>query len=328
MYKWPTLVIALSALLGCQNFSCRIGKSTEERVQDALTENGFEDVVLSAAEGEDKFAYTGRKGPYLCRGQVQVEGNEVRWQGDCNEPLAFEALEPLCNEGNVEACTLAARRLVNGDGVAADLTRSTTMFKAACEGGNGLACFYEGLAYARGDRGVERDLAVAFSKYDNACQAGVAEACHNLASMILDQPTPSAADRGRVRALLEQNCTEAQKLSCGLLGQALADGRHMDADPPRARQLLTDACAASQFASCGTLGLMMLRGQGGPADASAGVLHLTRACEANLPVPCAELGRAYVQGAGVPADPARGRSFLQRACNQGHGGACGMLQGG
>ena len=329
MPKRPIVLWAAAALLaGCQNCSFSIGKTTEQRIEEALGENGFEEVVLSAAAEEDSYTFTGRKGPFACTGTVGVNGNDVSWQGDCREPLPFDVLEPLCNEGDAEACTLAARRLVNGDGVAADGPRSTTMFQAACSAGQPMACFYEGLAYARGDRGVEKNLDTAYARYNTACQGTVAEACHNLASMILDHPSPSEPDKGRVRALLEQNCTETQKLSCGLLGQALADGRHMEADPVRARQLLSGACAASQPRSCGTLGLMMLRGQGGPQDASAGVLHLTRACEANLAIPCAELGRAFLQGTGVPADPDRGRGFLQRACSHGHQGACDMLQGG
>ena len=131
--------------------------------------------------------------------------------------------------------------------------------------------------------------------FDQACKAGVAQACSDLGHLYDWAPHFSVADS------VTQNF-------------------------PLALKLYTKACDAGNADGCTNLGSLYDQGRGVPQDFSRAEALYSKGCDWNNGVACNNLGVALMHGAGVPEDKDKAREVLKRGCALGNDAACEWLK--
>ena len=121
----------------------------------------------------------------VCSGAVADMRGAHRAFESGNYKLAFQLLEPLAEEGNVEAQGNLAWLYKNGAGVAQDSSLAAKWYLKAAEQGNAYAQFNYGDMCQRGE-GVAQSDEEAVKWYLKAAQQGQANAQFSLAEMYLD----------------------------------------------------------------------------------------------------------------------------------------------
>ncbi len=108
------------------------------------------------------------------------------WIGTAKGPAwkNVEELRGYADRGDTDACFELGDRLINGDGVAANVKEARNYFERAASAGHPDALFRLGKIYHDG-LGVERNRARGFDFYTQAAQRGVPEAMHNVGAMLV-----------------------------------------------------------------------------------------------------------------------------------------------
>lgn len=164
-------------------------------------------------------------------------------------------------------------------------------------------CLQDGIDLEAGVRG-EPDLARARTKYELACEGGVARACTRLGALLAN--SDDQFDRARVLGLWQGACEAEEPMACAQLGaHLLANGFHQKEGPARdekfeaANTLLTAVCDAPELDETHEHWGMTVRGYA-----------------------CSTLAAAHESGLGVEADLGRALELQTEACRLGWKPAC------
>jgi TPR repeat protein len=215
-------------------------------------------------------------------GALSCPGASVLVGTQCE--LASEARPFRCEWGNTEQCT---RQCERGN-------------KASC---GALAWMVHLAATAPADE--ERALKLS----SDACDAGVAPACTNAATLELEGET---AERAISR--YERGCRLGDAEGCVSLGMLHFGGNYPFSNPPSSFRWFLRGCAAGSAAACGDLALSYEHGLGVGQDGPRAAVLATAACESGEPLFCSNAGVLYLQGAVIKQDLPRARGFFERAC--------------
>ncbi|HZS39181.1 MAG TPA: tetratricopeptide repeat protein [Polyangia bacterium] len=151
---------------------------------------------------------------------------------------------------------------------------------------------------------------------EEACHAGTAAACEDLAGMyLLGRGVPK--DDAKAAQYFQAACNGGVAFSCEMIGKMYRDGRGVAKDEARGYQLLTKACDDGSAGACTSVGLDVMK-----RDQAAGVRLLTKACDGKDKLGCMGLGGLYLHGNGVRKDVKRAKEILQKACALGAQPAC------
>lgn len=200
--------------------------------------------------------------------------------------------------------------------------RLYTMYDNACDRGVFEACHQLGVVLDEGKaRGGRRRVEEYFAA---ACDGGLAAGCARLGDLHRRGQKGVAADPARAAAVYQKACDGGDGASCHNLAAAYRHGTGVPADPQKAYSLYQLACDRGIAQGCSSVAAMeMSKGEGANKERAAEAFR--KACEGGDAAGCANLGLAYAIGAGVPADPARAVEYQQRACDGDAAIACARL---
>jgi TPR repeat protein/membrane protease YdiL (CAAX protease family) len=183
----------------------------------------------------------------------------------------------------------------------------------ACDHGKGDACRNLALGYARGDRGVTKNLDTAARLNQRACDAGVAPACYDLARQPQTRPG-EPPNLEAAAAFYGKACDIDQGLGCTELGAAYEHGLGAAKSPAMAARLYKQACDRGRAEACRDLAVLYDRGTAGGFDAARAAHFYRRACDGEDGFACMTLGTRYETGEGVERDLTRAADFYRAAC--------------
>ena len=161
-----------------------------------------------------------------------------------------------CELGLTVACSNADMLRAGG----ADFARASTSMAyawayeetaplaAACDAGDGEACYLLGSAHRAG-RGVARDDALAREYLARSCEQGWPAGCSSLAEIHL-RGEAVAVDYRRAAEGFELACNGGEAMSCLRLGLMYRLGEGITPDEPRSRALIDQACGMGLAEAC------------------------------------------------------------------------------
>jgi TPR repeat protein len=295
---------------------------------------------------------------------VTVTGLSLEWQFSTanirrggSSTSGSEQVSPIsnkekCQGGDAAACkelSAFAKRLLEGDGVAADIPEALKLWEVACDGSYAPACTELGLTVTAGkqaelgvkyfirgcdgghleacytlgemyDTGyhVVQDATKAVSLYTKACEGNIAGACTEL-GVSYANGEGVAKDLTRAMGLFERACTAGNLRGCSNLAVALYSGTNVPKDEARAVTLWTRACDGADMLACYLLGVHNIAdddASGTPSKRARAMELFEKACAANQMDACHDLGRIYWNGEfGAARDIARATKFYTKACD-------------
>lgn len=249
-----------------------------------------------------------------------------------------------CDAKAALGCVLLAVRHRAGDGVPRDAKLALSFARQGCDGGEPVGCIQAAVMLV--DQG-QADAGVAL--LDQTCQAGAADACHNLATL-LTAGKPVAKDLPRALQALEQACGLGVSDDCELAARLLLAEKPDDPkQAARVRVVLEKACALASGPACYELSVLasardekkrwaekacasaspegcfkaglLAEGETRAANDQALAFH-ERACELKWKLACDSAIALVARGAGTPE---KGRFYFEQmssACDRGVAGAC------
>jgi len=210
---------------------------------------------------------------------------------------ALAYAEKGCRDGSGFACEVAGDYLSRSFYKIRDNVGGLKAYERGCTLKRGSACYEAAELYAKGGKGVSRDIPRAVKLLARACQAGDALQCTELGSAALtgdafgvssdEFKVPGLArlayrrgcvlnkdwcedgikmmskvgDFDEMNALATYGCDSGDDASCYLLGKASEEGKGVAADPAKANQLYTKACrdGLGDTYACGKLNVPVKR---------------------------------------------------------------------
>jgi TPR repeat protein len=168
------------------------------------------------------------------------------------------------------------------------------------------------------------DYAAARPLFEQACDAGDAEACIGL-GQIYGQGRGVPEDLPRSFSYFERGCTGGNGVACWVLGNEYRNGTHVGSDEARASTYYRAGCQAGHVQACREGGLILFEGQSANRDPVAAGPLFERSCTDEHPDGCVSLSVFLLNGPEAMQDAARSRTLLDEACQGQHVGACGVL---
>lgn len=213
---------------------------------------------------------------------------------------AITALTRGCERGYSTACTHLARLSPTTSPPKPTADAQAVLRAAACDEGDGDACLNVGARLQRGANGPP-DLTGALKAFERGCALGGANACLQLATILLDGKEGFPVDPVRSARAANAACQMAHETNQPLLRR----GCRMYAD---------------QLSS----------GRGVAQDVAAATALYIETCEDAPPFGCDEGGRALLEGTAIGVDHARGLNLLRLGCSKQDKASCALLakQGG
>lgn len=159
----------------------------------------------------------------------------------------------------------------------------------------------------------------------DACVAGDANACFNLAVSIQAELLPDDDDRqveARYVPYFERACRLGLATGCTNWAAAQLFGE----TPPATRclyRMFERACEVGEPFGCSMTARILIEWSRTPIDVWIGYHQLASACDANAGPPCRFLAYYLELGRFGTAEPARIEALLERACDGGDIEACG-----
>ncbi|PZR15458.1 MAG: hypothetical protein DI536_08390 [Archangium gephyra] len=191
-----------------------------------------------------------------------------------------------------------------------DLPSAVARFTRACDAGVGEACM-ELAELAEAGRGMEKDLSKHVQWLERACDLGSARGCSNLGVAwfkgIGVERTPAKST-----PLYERACKLGDALACSNFATALNDGRSGFKDVPRARALWRQHCPAEPLAC-----LLLSQELEKDGDQAAATAVVREGCRAGDRRSC-----LFVCEDLKKSNPAESMRYARYACERGDVDAC------
>ena len=236
---------------------------------------------------------------------------------------AIPLMTTACDKGNADGCSALGYMYQNGEGVARDDFKATSLYRKACDGGIARGCTNLGWMTQNGV-GADKDLAKAVSLYRKSCDNKDAMGCEYLGVLYLNGTGVTRSDEQAV-ALARKSCDGGYARGCHDLGWVYEVGRGVKQDYSQAIALNRKACDAGDSMGCNSLGLYYAGGKGVAEDNDQAVSFYRKACESKLAVACSNLGWMYQNGKGVAQDAVQAVTLYHQACDGGYAAGCGSL---
>jgi len=183
-----------------------------------------------------------------------------------------------CERGIASACAQVARRIRDQG---QRMAEARTMAKNACDAGAPLGCYLLASMFERGEGGVRSEEMAEFL-FSSACDAGLGDACNDLAVMLHER-------------------------------QGKSD---------KIQRLYRRACEHKSGTGCFSMGMLYEQGEGVLASPVNAVKFYTKACDLKHGEACYRLAQAYQDGKGAREDVYRSRECMRKACEAGYAQAC------
>lgn len=180
---------------------------------------------------------------------------------------------------------------------------------------NATICWEIGVEYLVGDR-VARDDALATTLFVAACTGGNAQGCLSAARQFYDRSRydPDGelgrADRERARELALAACDGGLGRGCELAT------RFYFRDTARITSLYVAACGYGHIYGCFRAADYYVNGWGIEQDHRRAIALYTTACLNERPDGCFEAGRLYLAGTGVPEDRILAEALYVETCER------------
>lgn len=206
-----------------------------------------------------------------------------------------------------------------------------------CLAGKGRACL-EAAEAVRKQTGEPRDLSAAAQYFQRACDADVADGCHELALLSATGELGVLED-DRASALLQQACDQGRLASCGYLASRLLFGFGVAVDPVLARVLaarsskaLEAGCKKGVALDCDTRAFLAFTEVDGKRAAAfdwwkKAAPGLQKGCKAGRAMECRVAGLLSQLGNGVKADAKAALGPFERGCALGDAWSCQFAAG-
>lgn len=153
---------------------------------------------------------------------------------------ARSLLTPLCEDDRAPACAELGVLHEHGLGGDADVTQARAFYERACERRSGIGCYRLGLAYREDRPRPDHERAVAL--FREACDSGeIGKACGSLAAAY-DLGRGVEQSRATALPLYHRACDAGHADSCLRLATLVEEGVEAEADPDTATAHRQRAC--------------------------------------------------------------------------------------
>lgn len=234
-----------------------------------------------------------------------------RWatSGGALDAEIQEALRPLCDVGEADACGVLARlHFMEGEAEGEGDVRARTLYERGCNLGSGSACNSYGMMTAAGLGGA-RAVSLAYDGFRRGCDMGEHEACMNAAWMEA-QDLVHGQDPGLAQRQLKAACARGDGESCHRASQLVS----RDGDSDEAQTLMERGCRLGEGEACAALAAWVLESQGNLGGGPRALELAAYACQSYSGAGCMLAGSLYERGIGASVDLAMAQSFFHRAC--------------
>lgn len=177
--------------------------------------------MATAVRNYDRACKLGYVGGCKHVGDIYANGKDVAK----DDNRAMEAFQAGCRGGDESACLWQSMMLAEGRGAPKNpglaqqlLTKAMGTLERECKGMENLSCKTLAETYQYGFAGVRKDLKMAASFYDAACNAGLGDACGDLGDLLNKGEAPLAKNPARAKTLWEQACKLDDDDSCAKAG--------------------------------------------------------------------------------------------------------------
>ncbi len=221
-----------------------------------------------------------------------------------------------CEGGKHASCAEVGHALRLGKGAPKDPQRCADLTRAACKGGDEIACNVYGMCST--DLGLHENAVLAF---EASCGVGQRQGCALLAGKLINGEGV-AVNLERADKLLQKSCDADWDVSCYTLGEMARDGKGRRRDVNQAAFFFARSCRLGLGEGCNDAGL--LRQARSPFPdwiESAKLFH--QGCEQKSANACQNLAERYVTGSGVGGTNLHeAERLFDRACAYGNQDAC------
>lgn len=245
-------------------------------------------------------------------------------ESSCEVRQRVEVARSACLVGVAEGCTELGRAELWGVRAesGSDLYTARSLFRRACEQGDGEGCARHALTTLLG-QGVPRDEVAGLAELQEACDRYPGVACGigagGLAEDARQREVP--LEHEVIALFAQRGCDAGDGLSCRLLGDAFREGLGVSQDIEKAIGLYQRACEAGNGTACASEGLISLQSGGIPGAPRADDLF-SRGCELGSPEACRMRVLRTLQHRGSEEDEVTRRALFRQACDRGAAVGC------
>lgn len=251
---------------------------------------------------------------------------EVEAGGEVSKQAWVEALMTGCVRGRIqEVCVGVMKVLANHKAEGVDAAAVLASARAACEGGERMACVMVANSFTihRSDLEVRNEDAADY--FAKACRLGEKPSCVMAADMYVEMVSDSPHGErvlGEAKELVRGPCDAGDFEACTVLSLAMVSEQIPEAkrDLVRARELARKACDGKWSAGCNLYAEMALLGLGGQRDIEGGAKLFEEVCAREVVDDATETacrsmaflhtGRMEI----LPVDAVKARGYAKRAC--------------
>ncbi len=235
------------------------------------------------------------------------------------DTAAADAYEAECNRAAMAGCAALGSAFEAGTGRPQNRPVAELLYREACAGGVGEACFRLGKLLRSADRwgsnGMPGDLTTSAEFYVKSCRMGWAAGCEAEADDVM-QGNVWTQDEALAFTILRETCARGSASTCNKLADWLMRDDRPDADKAEGLALLDRQCRAGQPTDCRDAARYWALAEGDNAASTRGYNVL--GCEAGNGNACAALGTALLRGEwpGLTNDNPRSLAlgYYERAC--------------
>lgn len=163
-----------------------------------------------------------------------------------NDEGIEEAFKKGCDLGDGEGCLRLGEYLL--DRKEMPITAMKTFEFGCSRDEHAESCRRLGAAYFYGENGAQ-DIGKALFYANKACDAGLSDACVDLAIMRVDGPE-EARNPGEAEAFSRRACGAGGARGCVVLARLLKNGMAIEREPGEAEHVLNGACLMGMDLAC------------------------------------------------------------------------------
>ena len=192
--------------------------------------------------------------------------------------------------------------------------------RIACEK-NGAACHALGVKMLNGE-GVALDLTGAFANFQKGCTKKFAPSCFSV-GILLNNGIGTKVDKFRAFEMFEKTCSGRVFIGCEELAKAYILGDAVRQNLKKSIQIYKQNCEKNRiYSSCETLSQMYLDGNLTTQNTQTGIKYIQIACNGGFSGSCAKLAQIYANGKYVASDLEKVYFYLDKDCTNGQSESC------
>lgn len=197
---------------------------------------------------------------------------------------AFNYTKQACGLGSSYACSLLAKRYIEGKGVMANVNEGLKTLEQSCAKKNYSACIERARFHATGEAGAEKNPAKALELYSSLCESkNYSLGCIGAGELLRKGSGAVKKDTAQAKKFLEHACNNLRNSkACGMLGEMHERGELGAKDLSVAKKLYDQACPRDRHGSpeaCHLSASLHERGgQGVPKDAKLAATLYAKGC--------------------------------------------------